>query len=181
MVRTARKRANAPAVRFGTRSEESLAVEGEQAATGLLEGRVSPLVPDLPQQRGVERGLGRLPAGARPVPLGRHRLDHRLTGHRLFGFGQYAFSGGDLAQLASRRAFVSAVGAFLAFAAGLATLGAEAFFVALVLLAFVVVLVFVAIVVTPSGFLVAQRRSSGVRHQLPRVRKDIQACVHPQD
>lgn len=53
MVRTAGALPAPPAVRFGTRLEASLAVKGEQAATRLLEGRISPFVSDLPQQRGV--------------------------------------------------------------------------------------------------------------------------------
>jgi hypothetical protein len=65
----------------------------------LLEAGILPLRADLPKDCGIERGVGRLAAGAGPVAFLRHDLDHLLTVHRLLGLAQDASGGVDGADL----------------------------------------------------------------------------------
>ncbi len=125
----------------------SLAVEDEQTATRPPERRLVPLVSDLPQQRGVQRGLGRL------HPL---RLDHSFFVVIASTIDLQVI--GSLASASTRSAAaiwlslpvagasVATFGVPLAYATSLATFGAAAFFFAVLL---AVVLLFVAIIISP--------------------------------
>src|SRR5688572_13208415 len=56
-----------------------LSVEREVAQVGLLEPGFFPLHANLPNDRAVERGVRRLPTGARPISLGGDLVDHRFA------------------------------------------------------------------------------------------------------
>ena len=73
------------------------------APLGLAESSVFSLDFDLPQDRGVERRVGRCPLGRRPETRDLHRLDHRLAIHRVLRFAKDDDRGFDLADLLGRR------------------------------------------------------------------------------
>src|SRR6516165_7172147 len=60
----------------------------EAARAGLHEPGLRALDSDLAQNRGRQRGVGGLAAGAGPVTLGGHRANHLLGAQRLAGLGQ---------------------------------------------------------------------------------------------
>ena len=71
----------------------------EVAPLGLAESGVFPFGVDLPQDRSVERRVGRCPIGRRPKTRDLHRLDHRFAIHRVLRFAKYDDRGFDLANL----------------------------------------------------------------------------------
>ena len=73
---------------LGGSQRRGLLVDGESSAFGLLETGVLPLPVDFPQDRAVQRGVRRLPTGAGPEALRRHRLDQFFRVQRHFGGGK---------------------------------------------------------------------------------------------
>lgn len=69
----------------------------EMAPFGLAESGVFALGVDLPQDRGVERRVGRCTVLARPQSRDLHGLDHRFAIHGISRFAEYDDRGFDLA------------------------------------------------------------------------------------
>src|SRR5262249_35005756 len=65
----------------------------------LAEPGLLALLAQLPEHRGVQRGVGRLAARRPPVPLRRHRLDHFLAAHRFALLLEHAGGGVEGAHL----------------------------------------------------------------------------------
>src|SRR5262245_48921452 len=86
-------------VSWATGLLERLAGQHELAALALLKPGILSLGADLPKDRAVERGVGRLAAGAGPVALRRHGFDQLLAVHGLAVLAQDLRSGIDGAEL----------------------------------------------------------------------------------